>query len=604
MFDNEILDVLPASPLDWKQRAALGGLSVTVAVLCVVGWDLMYFICDDAYIAFRYVSNSQLGYGYVWNQPPFQPVEGYTSLLWVVLLDGTWTLTGLPPTDTANYLSLAFSMGSLAVAGWLAWTLVGRAESSDERILLVGLVSFGIVTNKTFLAWSSSGLETAMFNFFIHLWFACLVRIALDSRGWFWGLAASAALIHLTRPDGLLYVATTLGLGGLLVLRSDTCLREAHRYAIRALPLLVVPAKFVWRYSAYGAWLPNTYYAKRVELWPEAGRAYAAAFALEYALWLWLAFVLIALGYWLRRRRRETRSDSNPASLLLSEAVWMGAGTLLAHAGYYTLVVGGDHFEYRIYSHLVPFLFLALAWSITEITDSSGARVLLFVLYIAVSCVLPWTYCSVLRQDQSLTRPSPSFSERNPPKMAPRFPDALRFYTETFDELQTWLQYHKIAVRIHFHRLVRRALSKRLPSRNTGRHMFTDVSNPVVIGYSVGVLGWVLPKVHIIDELGLNDWVVARTPRPCRTLPQMAHTRRPPPGYLDAFDALATWPREMEFRPPPDASAPRDDSLTDEDIRQIEARYRHWIEQFETNECRDHLPPPPSDIPNLDMTYD
>lgn len=51
------------------------------------GWKLFWFMTDDAYIAFRYVSNSMLGLGYVWNPPPFHPVEGYTSFLWVAILD-------------------------------------------------------------------------------------------------------------------------------------------------------------------------------------------------------------------------------------------------------------------------------------------------------------------------------------------------------------------------------------------------------------------------------------------------------------------------------------------------------------------------------------
>ena len=66
---------------------ALGGL--------LIGWQTFWFLCDDAYIAFRYVSNSQFGWGYTWNPPPFRPVEGYTSFLWVVLLAGGMGLGAL-----------------------------------------------------------------------------------------------------------------------------------------------------------------------------------------------------------------------------------------------------------------------------------------------------------------------------------------------------------------------------------------------------------------------------------------------------------------------------------------------------------------------------
>ena len=53
---------------------------------------------------------------------------------------------------------------------------------------------------------------------------------------------------------------------------------------------------------------------------------------------------------------------------------------------------------------------------------------------------------------------------------------------------------------------------------------------------TVGVPGWVLPHVAIIDEFGLNDRVVARTPRPARSAERlMAHDRGPPPGYVECF---------------------------------------------------------------------
>ena len=57
---------------------------------------------------------------------------------------------------------------------------------------------------------------------------------------------------------------------------------------------------------------------------------------------------------------------------------------------------------------------------------------------------------------------------------------------------------------------------------------------PVIEASSVGVIAWVLPKVNIIDDLGLNDYVVARNPD--LNLPiQMAHERRAPQGYIDCF---------------------------------------------------------------------
>lgn len=82
----------------------------------VFGWRVFWFLTDDAYIAFRYVSNAHLGYGYVWNAPPFLPVEGYTSFLWVLLLDIVWRILGVEPPASANWISLVFSCSTLVLA--------------------------------------------------------------------------------------------------------------------------------------------------------------------------------------------------------------------------------------------------------------------------------------------------------------------------------------------------------------------------------------------------------------------------------------------------------------------------------------------------------
>lgn len=88
---------------------------LTAAVGLYFGWKLFWFLTDDAFIAFRYVNNSISGHGYVWNPPPFRPVEGYTSFLWIVLLDGIWRVFDATPPEVANSLSLVFSYATLTV---------------------------------------------------------------------------------------------------------------------------------------------------------------------------------------------------------------------------------------------------------------------------------------------------------------------------------------------------------------------------------------------------------------------------------------------------------------------------------------------------------
>ena len=57
---------------------------------------------------------------------------------------------------------------------------------------------------------------------------------------------------------------------------------------------------------------------------------------------------------------------------------------------------------------------------------------------------------------------------------------------------------------------------------------------PVIQANAAGVVSWVLPRVNVIDALGLNDWVVARN-ADILDLTLIAHERQPPNGYVECF---------------------------------------------------------------------
>jgi arabinofuranosyltransferase len=156
--------------LSRRERRSLILLGCAALLALYAGWRLFWFLTDDAYIAFRYVSNSMLGHGYVWNPPPFRPVEGYTSFLWILLLDGVWRLTGQPPPVTANVLALLLAAGTLLLGGLMILRLDLPPQLRRNRVALLGVVLLGVLSNRTFLAWASSGMETALFNFCLTLW--------------------------------------------------------------------------------------------------------------------------------------------------------------------------------------------------------------------------------------------------------------------------------------------------------------------------------------------------------------------------------------------------------------------------------------------------
>jgi arabinofuranosyltransferase len=527
-----------------KRRLALLVISLATLVSVYFGWRLFWFLTDDAFIAFRYISNSHLGYGYVWNAPPFRPVEGYTSFLWVALLDVVWRVTGVEPPASANYVSLLFTYLTLLVGAMMV--LKSRLDGSiaKHRLLFLCLVFVGVITNRTFLAWSSSGLETALFNFFFTFWIYCCLFVKNNSRRWVFLVTLTTALLYLTRPDGLLFGAVTLMLLARAVWYgqrqgehrdagevSFSSTGAAAASALWATPILIIPAHVLWRHKVYGAWLPNTYYAKTIagRIWPQSGFRYFLSFVLEYSLWLWLLLLLVVIAN--RLRRAGTLRSLTQVSL----AKVIVCVTVLAHFLYYTVVIGGDHFEYRVYSQLILFVFITFLWMLNALRLKARGAALIFVLFIVLSWPVPWLHWFATHNlnDRRTTVVMRISVARAAQRLLPQTPSFLLAYLRAFDELQIWLIGHSVCMRHQEHKVFYLHQTETLPSRAEGLNL-PDAGFPVLTASSVGVVSWVLPKVNIIDALGLNDYVVARNPH--LNLPiQMAHERRPPHGYVECF---------------------------------------------------------------------
>lgn len=521
-----------------KEKIGLAALLGLSFVFLFFGWKLFWFLTDDAFIAFRYVSNSVLGHGYVWNPPPFKPVEGYTSFLWILLLDGVWRLFGVAPPASANVLSLVFSVLTLSLVAVWVMRLPWSSRLKKGRVLWLGFALAGILANRTFLTWTSSGLETAMFNFFFTLWLYCALRLPAGSPRWAFGLSGSTVLLYLTRPDGLLVLVATVILMAVVWLDQKRPSGGFIREGAGALPLVLIPLHLIWRKAVYGEWLPNTYYAKTVagRIWPESGIRYAASFILEYALWIWAAVLIVLLIQITRKRKgRRKPAGSLPSQKPNRFVPWVVLSTVAAHVLYYTVVVGGDHFEFRVYSHLVPLAFVSFLWMLNRLSASPLLVALLSAALILCSCVIPWPHWYLCRHYKTrqetgfLKVPVAGWIESKLPARLPLVGGVLRFY----DRQQAWLISHMVCTRYQEHKTFYLHLIQVMPSREQGMAMPSDGFPVITTGYA-GVLSWVLPKANVIDLLGLNDYVVARNPTSDVPI-AMAHERRPPPGYVECF---------------------------------------------------------------------
>ena len=323
--------------------------------LALLGWlsSVAWFLCDDAFISFRYVRNLVEGNGLVFN--PGEYVEGYTNFLWVLELAAIWAIFGALPYEVAPWLSVGYTVATIAAMLW--W--VARLASLGKR-RLVGWMALGLVcSSATVAVWTSAGgLETRQFTFFI---VAAVVLLTSHGKR-SWGLAAaslSLAGAELTRPEGLLLAGCCFGWYAVQRLVSE---RKMSAVVVREMILLVAPfaalvaAHYLFRYAYYGEWLPNTYYAKHIRPWYESGFRYVWSGALETGLYMLLPLAYVAL----RSRWREN-GDSSFALALLCVVVHMA----------YLMPIGGDHFEYRPFDFYWPLLALPAATGLVHL----GSRV-------------------------------------------------------------------------------------------------------------------------------------------------------------------------------------------------------------------------------------
>jgi arabinofuranosyltransferase len=567
--DSVTLETTTTAGRSWRRPIA----AVLLASACAGlywGWQLHWFLTDDAYIAFRYISNRRLGFGYTWNAPPFVPVEGYTSLGWVMLLDGVWSIFGVEPPDAANAISLAMAMGSLGLTTWATYRLCQAHRTERSWPYLLAALLLALISQRTFLIWASSGLETALFNLlfqaFILVGLSYPVRDVRSARRFAFGQCALASAVTLTRPDGLVVVAAALAILVALALGRRL---PASALAACASPLLVVAAQLAYRLHTYGGPLPNTYTAKVVAAWPEAGLRYGAAFVLEYAYYLAVPLWSFGLYHSLRALARDvhgahgahadrTEQRRSLATRTSVRALCLAAAG--AKLGFDLCIAGGDHFEYRTLSWLVPLALLALAHGLLALTRRTAVVVLAIGVFAASSAILPWTHFLQTR-DREVWPVEPRVLP-----VAPHVPAPLRPIAERFDALQAWLLPRGVGIRHYEHRAFWFHQLREYPSRETGARLCAEHENPVSALATIGVAGWTLARCHILDLRGLTDRVIARAPL-AGGPEYLGHDRRPPPEYVRAFkpNVLVQAGRVVFL--------PRPSPLTDDEITRIEEIY-------------------------------
>jgi arabinofuranosyltransferase len=308
-------------------------------------------------------------------------------------------------------------------------------------------------SNKTFLQWMTSGLEAALFNLSMVSWVVLAFRSPQRRTvPWLAAWSAAAAIVALTRPDGLLVVAATVSTAALRLVRRQ---HRIGQVVLGLAPLLLVVVHLLWRRSFYGEWLPNTYFAKVAESWPEAGVRYLSCFAFEHGTWLWLLIAILWSVVELLRGGFVRLKEHIPAVAAVTMVVM--------HVGYYAVRVGGDKFEYRILSYLIPLTMLSGVAMVARILAGKWPATAAAVL-LGVEGSVGWVHVMLTE-----TRPAPHYDP-----LAAHVPSWLEPLARWYDRRRCWLMAHQLCVRI-LHYMPLAALEAAVPERRRVRLPADDI---------------------------------------------------------------------------------------------------------------------------------
>ncbi len=226
-------DRRPVAGAVFSKREAILLAAAAMTVVATLTVLLSRLTLDDAYITFRYARHLAEGYGLgAWNRTG-EHVEGYSSLLWTLLLAGAARL-GVDVRLASKVLGAAAALVVIAA-------LVRRRD--DRPAFLAGLF---LAVYVPFVLYAASGMEAVAFT--------SLVTLALVGPAAWQPIVAP--LLVAMRPEGVL-------VAGIDVL-ALAWRRERRRWIVATAiaGALTLAAIAIHRWATYHALAPNTYYAK------------------------------------------------------------------------------------------------------------------------------------------------------------------------------------------------------------------------------------------------------------------------------------------------------------------------------------------------------
>lgn len=472
------------------------------------------FMTDDAFITFQYAKNFIHGDGLVFNAG-MEKVEGYTNFLWLLWI-AFMMKAGFSPDVAAMTSSMVLSVVLLFILQKIASAFIHQKNESPFIFLFLMAVSL----SATLAVWSSSGLETRLFECLLFGGLGLLITFRNSSRpGHLYLSVLLFSLAALTRPDGLLFFAVTFG----SLVFTQFGQRISRKQILKALIIgvILVGGHYLFRWIYYQDLFPNTYYVKvgNQARW-EFGLNYLTMFCLEYHIYLWTPFILSGLTTMIRQRLQ----------IELSFAL-----ATLAHT-IYIVSIGGDHFEYRplgiflIFIYYLSFtgaVFLFRCYKTPLLYLLKSILILLLIdMPLSIHHAYPSTYVSGF-PGQVISPTSIRFDSLYSGSLLSRrpfFEPVYRAHYKLFMKLSSCF----IGLRQAEHKLflammdIQADIMQDLVSKGVlNKDTYIALDCVGIISYKGGV--------KILDRLGLNDKTIAKAPENLKF--RMAHSKRAEISY-------------------------------------------------------------------------
>lgn len=306
------------------------------------------FITDDSLISLRYADRMLEGKGLTWTDG--DRVEGYSNLLWILLVAGLGAI-GMDLIDAARVLGF---LGMSGVMLAILWWYTTKSSLRDVWFpVSLGLLFYSLAAPTA--VWAIGGMEQPLYGALIGVsviqMYSIVETDALRKIPLVL-LSVVLGLICITRPDGPIFTVAAV-ITFYLYRRSTKRNWPRSRYFLLLMfPFVFYGGQLVFRLFYYGEFVPNTALLKIV---PSPHHFYVGLKYVVDGLWALFPFSLYAAISLFLMIRFPRTAGSRSAGFYLSVMIvmWM----------LYLIFIGGDIFS--AHRHFVP-IIVVFAFALIE----------------------------------------------------------------------------------------------------------------------------------------------------------------------------------------------------------------------------------------------